>query len=86
MDAAPGAAEGGKMIDKKDVFVREMDVSELILQNLFSDETEKYFNCCTFTSDRMAFMQGMNYAALLCTARLERYIAIIHPEPPEEEE
>lgn len=72
-------------MDKEDVFVREKDIGELILQNLFSDETEKFFNCCTFASDRMAFMQGMNYAALLCIARLEHYIAIIHHEPPKEE-
>lgn len=72
-------------MDKKDVFVKAMDISALILQNLFSDETEKFFDCCTFASDRMAFMQGMNYAALLCITRLEHYIAIIHPDPPKEE-
>lgn len=75
---------------KEDVFVREKDIGELILQNLFSDETEKFFNCCAFTSDRMAFMQGMNYAALLCGARLEHYITLYSDnslqETPEENE
>ena len=67
------------------VFVKEKDMGELILQNLFSDETEKFFDCCTFESMRMAFMQGMNYAGLLCFARLEKYQAIIHHEPTKEE-
>lgn len=74
------------MMDKKDIFVKEKDIGELVLQNLFSDETEKFFNCCTFTSDRMAFMQGMNYAALLCMARLEHYIAIIYDDKLPKEE
>lgn len=69
---------------KEDIFVREKDMAELIFQNLFSDETEKFFNCCAFASDRTAFMQGMNYAALLCIARLEHYIAVVYHETPKE--
>lgn len=71
-------------MDKEDVFVREKDIGELVLQNLFSEETEKFFNCCKFASDRMAFVEGMNYAALLCIAKLEHYIGIIRYESKEE--
>ena len=66
------------------VFVKQKDVGELILNSLFSEETEKFYNNCEFTSQRMAFMQGMNYAGLLCGARLEQYPAIICHEPPKE--
>lgn len=66
------------------VFIKQKDMGELILQNLFSEETEKFFNNCSFASDRMAFMQGMNYAALLCNARLDKYPAIIRHGEPEE--
>lgn len=59
------------------VFVKQKDIGILILENLFSEETEKFFNNCAFTSDRQAFMQGMNYAALLCSARLDHYPAVI---------
>lgn len=59
------------------VFVKQKDIGILILENLFSEETEKFFNNCAFTSDRQAFMQGMNYAALLCAARLDHYPAVI---------
>lgn len=36
--------------------------------------------------DRMAFMQGMNYAALLCSVKLEQYPAIIHHKSKKTEE
>lgn len=68
------------------VFVKQKDIGQLILENLFSEETEKFFNNCAFTSDRQAFMQGMNYAALLCSARLDYYPAVIHHEEAEEGE
>lgn len=67
------------------VFIKQKAMGELILDNLFSEETEKYYNNCVFTSDRMAFMQGMLYASLLCAARLEQYPAIIQRNPPKEE-
>lgn len=73
------------MIDEEVVFIKQKAMGELILKNLFSEETEKFYNNCSFTSDRMAFMQGMNYAALLCSARLEQYPVIIHHDPPKEE-
>lgn len=65
-------------MDEELVFVNQKDIGKLILENLFSEETEKFYDNCVFTSDRMAFMQGMNYAALLCSAKLETYPAIIH--------
>lgn len=71
-------------MDEEVVFIKQKSMGELILNNLFSEETEKFFNNCSFTSDRQAFMQGMNYAALLCSARLEQYPAIIRHEPPQE--
>lgn len=67
------------------VFVRQKALGELILENLFSEETEKFYNNCVFTSDRQAFMAGMNYAALLCSARLEQYPAVIKCYEPKEE-
>ena len=72
-------------MDEEVVFINQKALGKLILDNLFSEETEKFYNNCAFTSDRMAFMQGMNYAALLCSARLEQYPAIIHHDPPKEE-
>ena len=68
------------------VFVKQKDIGMLILENLFSEETEKFFNNCAFTSDRQAFMQGMNYAALLCFARLDHYPAVIYHEKAEGDE
>lgn len=65
-------------MDEEVVFVNQKDIGKLILENLFSEETEKFYNNCAFTSDRGAFMQGMNYAALLCSAKLKQYPAIIH--------
>lgn len=65
-------------MDEEVVFVNQKSIGKLILENLFSEETEKFYNNCAFTSDRMAFMQGMNYAILLCIAKLEQYPAIIH--------
>ena len=64
-------------MEEVDVFVREKDMGRLILDNLFSESTEKFFNNCSFTSDRQAFMQGMNYAALLCSAMLEKYPVVV---------
>lgn len=72
-------------MDEEVVFIKQKSMGELILNNLFSEETEKFYNNCVFTSDRQAFMQGMNYAVLLCVAKLEQYPAIIHHEPPKEE-
>ena len=72
-------------MDEEVVFIKQKSMAELILNNLFSEETEKYYNNCAFTSDRMAFMQGMLYASLLCVAKLEQYPAIIRREPPKEE-
>ena len=68
------------------VFVKQKDIGKLILENLFSEETEKFYNNCAFTSDRQAFMQGMNYAALLCSVRLDHYPAIIRHREAEENE
>lgn len=65
------------------VFVKQKSVGELILQNLLSKETEEFYNNCSFASDRMAFLQGMNYAALLCSAKLEQYPATIYREAEE---
>lgn len=73
-------------MDEEVVFVNQKCIGKLILENLFSEETEKFYNNCAFTSNRMAFMQGMNYAALLCSAKLEQYPAIIHYEPKENNE
>lgn len=72
-------------MEEEVVFIKQKALGELILQNLFSEETEKFYNNCAFTSDRMAFMQGMNYAALLCSAKLEQYPAIIRHELSKEE-
>ena len=73
-------------MDEEVVFINQKSIGKLILENLFSEETEKFYNSCAFTSDRMAFMQGMNYAALLCSARLDQYPAIIHHESKETED
>lgn len=73
------------MKDEYTIFVKQKAIGEVILQNLFSKETENFYNNCSFTSDHMAFIQGMNYAALLLSAKLEQYPAIIHIEPPKEE-
>ena len=72
-------------MDEKVVFVEQKSMEELILNNLFSEETDKYYSNCAFTSNRMAFMQGMLYASLLCVAKLEQYPAIIRHEPPKED-
>ena len=68
------------MNDEYIIFVKQKSIGEVILQNLFSKETEAFYNNCSFTSDRMAFIQGMNYAALLLSTKLEQYPAIIHTE------
>ena len=73
-------------MDEEVIFVNQKSIGKLILENLFSEETEKFYNNCEFTSDRMAFMQGMNYAVLLCSAKLKPYPAIIHHESKETEE
>ena len=72
-------------MDEEVVFVVQKSMGELILNNLFSEETDKYYNNCAFTSVRMAFMQGMVYASLLCVARLDQYPVIIRHDPPKEE-
>lgn len=72
-------------MDEEVVFIKQKSMQELVLNNLFSEETDKFYNSCAFTSDRMAFMQGMLYVSLLCVARLEQYPAIIRHEPPAEE-
>ncbi|MBO5970728.1 MAG: hypothetical protein J6S14_19820 [Clostridia bacterium] len=72
-------------MDEEVVFIKQKSMGELILNNLLSEETDNYFNNCAFTSDRMAFMQGMLYASLLCCARLEQYPAIIRYNQPKEE-
>lgn len=43
-------------MDEEVVFVNQKCIGKLILENLFSEETEKFYNNCAFTSDRMAFM------------------------------
>ena len=73
-------------MDEEAIFVKQKAIGELILNSLFSEETEKFYNNCSFASDRMAFMQGMNYAVLLCSAKLEQYPAIIRHGPPKDEE
>ena len=72
-------------MDEEVVFIKQKAMGTLILENLFSEETEKFYNNCAFASDRQAFMAGMNYAALLCCARLDQYPAVIRHEPPKEE-
>ena len=72
-------------MDEEVVFVKQKAIGELILNSLFSEETEKFYKNCAFTSQRMAFMQGMNYAGLLCSAKLEQYPAIICHESLKEE-
>lgn len=62
------------------ILVDQSSLIGLINNNLFSEETQKFFDSCEFASERMAFMQGMNYAALLCGSNsLEKYV-IIHKE------
>ena len=72
-------------MDEEVVFVRQKQICEIILNNLFSEDTNRFFENCEFSSDRMAFMQGMNYAAILCTVKLDQYPAVIVHETPEEE-
>lgn len=72
-------------MDEEVVFVRQKQIGEIIMNNLFSEDTNRFFENCEFHSDRMAFMQGMNYAALLCFAKLEKYPVVIAHEPPKEE-
>ena len=68
------------------VFVMENQICEIILNNLFSEDTNRFFENCRFSSDRMAFMQGMNYAAILCIAKLDQYLAVIEAITPPKEE
>ncbi len=72
-------------MDKEVVFVRQNQICEIILNNLFSEDTNRFFENCEFSSYRTAFVQGMNYAALLCNANLDQYHAVIVPEPTKEE-
>ena len=74
------------MKDEYIVFVKQKSIGELILNSLFSEETEKFYNNCAFTSNRMAFMQGMNYAGILCSARLEQYPTRIRGKAEAEDE
>lgn len=67
------------------VFVMENQICEIILYNLFSEDTNRFFENCEFSSYRTAFMQGMNYAAILLIAKLDQYHAVIVHEPPKEE-
>lgn len=68
------------------VFVREKQICEIILNNLFSEDTNRFFENCEFSSYRTAFMQGMNYAAILCIAKLDQYLAVIEAITPPKEE
>lgn len=77
-------AEGGMSMEDV-VFVRQKQLCEIILNNLFSEDTNRFFENCEFSSYRAAFMQGMNYAAILCNAKLDQYPAVIVHEPPREE-
>ena len=72
-------------MDEEVVFVRQKQIGEIILDNLFSEDTNRFFGNCRFSSDRMVFMQGMNYAAILCTAKLDQYPAVIVHDSPKEE-
>ena len=72
-------------MDEEVVFVRQKQICEIILDNLFSEDTNRFFENCEFSSYRAAFMQGMNYAGLLCIANLDHYHAVIVHEPPKEE-
>ena len=58
------------------VFVRENQICEIILNNLFSKDTNRFFENCEFSSYRTAFMQGMNYATILLIANLDQYHAV----------
>ena len=72
-------------MEEEVAFVRQKQICEIVLNNLFSEDTNRFFESCRFSSDRMAFMQGMNYAAILCIAKLDQYHAVIVHEPQEEE-
>ena len=52
------------------------EMQSLILKNLFSDETDKYFSNMNFKDGncRMAFIQGMVYASILSAVECEKYI------------
>lgn len=76
--------EGGMSMEDV-VFVRQKQLCEIILNNLFSEDTNRFFENCEFSSYRTAFMQGMNYAAILCNAKLDQYPAVMVHEPPREE-
>ena len=67
------------------VFVRENQICEIILNNLFSEDTNRFFENCEFSSYRTAFMKGMKYAAILLIAKLDQYHAVIVNESPKEE-
>lgn len=68
------------------ILVDQSSLIELISENLFSEKTQKFFDSCEFASERMAFMQGMNYAALLCGSNsLEKYV-VTHKEKSEDGE
>ena len=71
-------------MDEEVVLVREEQICEIILNNLFSEDTNRFFENCEFSSYRTAFMQGMNYAAILCVTKLDQYLAVKVHEPPQE--
>ncbi len=64
--------------------MKEKQICEIILDNLFSEDTNRFFDNCEFSSYRTAFMQGMNYAAMLCIAKLNQYPAAIVQELSQE--
>ena len=72
-------------MEEEVVLVRQKQICEIILNNLFSEDTNRFFENCEFSSYRTAFMQGMNYAAILCLAKLDPYHAVIVHEPLKEE-
>lgn len=71
-------------MEEEVVFVKEKQICEIILNNLFSEDTNRVFDNYEFSSYRTAFALGMNYAAMLCVAKLDQYIVVVH-EPPQEE-
>ena len=67
------------------VFVKQKQICEIILDNLFSEDTNKFLENCSFSSNQMAFVQGMNYAAMLCIAKCDQYPVVITHELPQKE-
>ena len=40
--------KGENIMDEEVVFIKQKDIGELILDSLFSEETEKFYNNCAF--------------------------------------